>query len=466
MNLIMDPQTIRDLINSYAHRSKEDMSKQTIMSIARIEHLENIWTNIYSYYLDETESHGLNTVFLRSLERMIFKQSGRNVNLSGAVVKREVATIKGNRIDLLIQAQGHSVIIENKVHHHLNNDLDDYWMSVIGYDESKTGIVLTLSHILINNPHFINITHLEWITEIEKEIELNHIVLSPTTSNLLYDFFHTVKHVSGALKEYDVNFYLENRVALNELNQVVINYRRWLQSVFTDRDFINSLGNFTLVHNDWVGAKERFAMYRLAATDELVFTVFYEPLWKSAPGKARLCIYLQPLGNWLDKAIANEAEVRSIASKYGVPSMDRHKDFWHCASVEIPVNEERLINAGVLKKYVSQYIADSDSGLILAAREISELLSQTHIHTYRWKDALYMLKKLIPEDNESNKTFWCSTIEFMSYDSVNHIVVLKVIDNLFRDLLERNYSDAILRAVRYAYGDKANIAYILDNIML
>ena len=77
-----------------------------------------------------------------------------------------------------------------------------------------------------------------------------------------------------------------------------------------------------------------------------------------------------------------------------------------------------------------------------------------------------MLKKLIPEDNESNETFWCSTIEFKSYDSVNHIVVLKVIDNIFRDLLERNYSDAILRAVRYAYGDKANIAYILDNIML
>ena len=461
----MEPALIRDIINSYIPQSKEKSTVGSIMSIAGIEHLENIWSNIYSYYMDETESHGLTTVFLKCLERMIFKKSGRTVNLSRAVVKREVATIKGNRIDLLIQTQGHSVIIGNKVYHHINNDLDDYWLSVNGNDETKTGILLTLSLVRTNNPHYINITHHEWIREVENEIILNHIVLSPADSILLNDFFHTIKHVSGAMNEYDVKFYLENRVAINELNQVVIKYRQWLQSIFTDRAFISSLGNFTLVHNDWVGAKERFAMYRLGATDELVITVFYESLWKSAPGEARLCLYLQPLGNWLDKAIANEVAVRSIASKCGVPSMDRHKDFWHCASVEIPVNEEQLQNEGVLKNYISQYIADSDSGLMSAAREISGLLSQAHNPTYQWRDALYMLQKLIPKDNESNEKFWCSPIEFKSYDSVNHIVLLEVIDNLFRFEIERNYGDAFVRAIKYAYGDDAKFSIYCRQLM-
>ena len=461
----MEPTFIGDIINSYITPSKKKSTGGSIMSITSIDHLENIWSNIYAYYLDETESHGLAAIFLRCLERIILKKSGRDVNLSGAVVKREVTTLKGNRIDLLIQASENSVIIENKVHHRLNNDLDDYWLSVNGNDETKTGILLTLSHVNTNNPHYINITHHEWIREIENEIILNHIVLSPADAILLNDFSNTIKHVYGAMNEYDVKFYLENRITINELNQVVVKYRQWLQSIFTDRDYISSLGDLTLVHNDWAGAKERFAMYRLAATDELVITVFYEPLWKSAPGEARLCLYLEPLGAWLDKATANKAAVRSIACKCGVPSMNRPKKFWHCASVEIPVNEEQLQSEEALKNLITQYIADSDSGLMTAAREISALLSQPHNPTFQWKDVLNMLQTLIPKEDEANKSFWISNIEFKSYDSVNHIVVLEVIDNLFRSEIERNYGDAFARAIKYVYGKDAKFSICCRQFM-
>lgn len=460
----MDPTLIRDIINSYTP-VQENSTDKSIMSIASIEHLENVWSNIYAYYLDDTGVHGLGPVFLRCLERLIHKKSGRMVNLTGAVVKREVSTIKGNRIDLLIQAPEQSVIIENKIYHRLNNDLEDYWLSVNGNDASKTGIVLTLSHNLTNNPHYVNITHLEWMTEVEKEIILNSVILNSATSTLLNDFISTIKRVSGTMNDYDVNFYLGNRVVINELNQVVVKYRQWLQSIFTDRSFIRSLGDFTLVHNDWVGAKERFAMYQLNATDELVITVFYEPLWNSAPGDAHLWLFLQPLGDWLDKAISNETVIRSIANKCGVPSMDRHKDFWHCASVGIPINEEQLKSEAALKSCISRHIADSDSGLMSAARQISELLSQAHNPTYQWKDALYMLKRLVPEDNEDNTCFWCSPIEFKSYDSINHIVVLEVIDNRFRGEIERNYGEALIRSIRYAYGEEARFSICCRQFM-
>ena len=454
----MEPSLIGDIINSYIPQDHKISSEESIMSIAGIEHLENIWSNIYAHYLDDTGKHGLGPIFLRCLERLILKKSGRVVNLAGAVIKREVATIKGNRIDLLIQTPGHSIIIENKVFHRLNNDLDDYWLSVNGNDASKTGVVLTISHILTNNPHYINITHLEWMTEVEKEILLKHIILNSATSTLFYDFIQNIKQISGTMNEYDVNFYLENRVAINDLNSVVTNYRHWLQSIFNDRAFISSLGDFTLVHNDWVAAKERFSMYRLSTTDELVITVFYEQLWKSEPGNARLWLFLQPLGNWLDKAISNESAIRSIASKHSVPSMDIHKDFWHCASVEIPVDEEQLKSEEALKNCISRHIADSDSGLMSAARQISALLSQSHNPTYQWKDALYMLERLLPKDDENNNRFWCSPIEFKSFDSVTHIAVLEVIENYSRDEIERNYGDALIRAIRYAYGEDARFS--------
>ncbi len=455
----MEPTLIADLIRSYTTETDVQSSvEKNIMSIAGIEHLENIWSNIYSYFLDERASHGLGSVFLKCLEQLIFKKSGRIVDLSGAVIEREVSTIKGNRIDLLIQTSGKSVIIENKVFHHLNNDLDDYWLSVGGDDVSKTGIVLTLSHIMTNNPHFINITHLEWVTEVEQEIITRHIVLDSATSILLNDFINNIKQVSPAMNENDVSFYLTNRLAINELHQVASKYRNWLQLLFTKQEFIRGLGDFTLVHNDWKGAKDRFAMYRFAATDELVITVFYESLWKSKPGKAELWLFLQPLGAWLDKAIEKENDVRSIAYEEGVPSMARNKDFWHCASVRIPVSEEQLQSEEALRRCVSENIANPESGLMVAARRISELLSQSHRPSYLWKDALDMLKRLLPEDDDANRVFWCTTIEFKSYDSVNHIVTLEVIDNIFRDEIERNFGKAFIQAIRYAYGNDARYA--------
>ena len=79
----------------------------------------------------------------------------------------EIKTKQGNRIDISIfnKAQQKAIIIENKIYHHLDNDLSDYWSHYNYPDTNKIGILLTLK------PHgiptevagkFVNITHLEW----------------------------------------------------------------------------------------------------------------------------------------------------------------------------------------------------------------------------------------------------------------------------------------------------------------
>lgn len=458
----MEPIQIVDLIHSIAASDDAQPTDKSIMSIARIEHLENIWSNIYAYYLDEQESHGLGSLFLKSLERIIRKKTGKSVTLSGCIIKREYPTISGNRIDLLIQAPGRSVIIENKVHHRIANDLDDYWISVPGSNDSKTGIVLTLTRIRINHPRYFNVTHLEWISEIESEMLLSNVSLNSKAMILLDDFIANIKTVSESMDKANVNFYLENRVEINRLYSVVKEYRDWLQNVFTDNAFIKSLGDFTLVHNDWIGSKHRFAMYRVSGdkSGELVITVFYEWLWNSRPGNARLCLYLQSLGDWFEKSLVNEIAIRSIADANGVPSMDKRKDFWHFASVVIPVSESILQNEEELKEYLIKHIGDPDSGLMITARKVGELLSATHTPSYQWKDVADMLNETVTRYETIDSKFLISQIDFKFYESVNQIVVLEVTDNCIRYEIERYLDGDLSRVIRYVYGDEAKYSIL------
>lgn len=467
----MEPLLIKDIINSVNISSHDLKKEDNILVIAGIDHLENAWSRIYAYFLNEREPHGLGNLFKKSLANVIYRKTGRFVNISGGVVKCEYSTIAGNRIDILIQSPAHSIIIENKVHHHLVNDLNDYWISVDGKDDAKTGIVVTLSKILTNNRNYINITHLEWVNEIEKLLK-SHMNRTGTKESmvLLKNFLENIKQVSKKMNESDAKFYLNNREKINNLYSVASDYRSWLQSIFTDKAFIRSLGGFTLVHNDWIGCKNRFAMYRFpntTETDEFVVTVFYETLWNSKPGEARLSLFLQALGGWEKKAINEENAIREIASACGVPSRDRHKDFWHCAAVEIAVPDECLLSEEVLKGYLIKHLTGSmsDRGLLTAANKIIDILSNKHNPTYRWNDVVIRLKGLIPEDDCDNKTFWNADIQFIAYDPQTKVIVLEVGNNYVRYDIEQTYYHELTSALKYVYGDDVRISIMCRNFL-
>lgn len=467
----MNSLLIKDLINSFNLPSQDIQNGENILAIAGIDHLENVWSKIYAYFLDENKSHGLGNLFKKSLENVIYHKTGRLINISGGVVKCEQSTIAGNRIDILIEAPEHSIIIENKVHHHLDNDLNDYWISVDGKDNAKTGIVVTLSKIQTNNRNYINITHLELVNEIDGLLESRKCRISACdTMVLLKNFLENIKQVSRKMNESYIKFYLDNREKINNLYSVVSDYRSWLQSIFTDKAFIRSLGGFTLVHNDWVGCKNRFAMYRFSNTlesDELVVTVFYESLWNSKPGEARLSLFLQALGGWEKKAINEENAIREIASACGVPSRKRHKDFWHCAAVEIAVPDECLLKEDVLKGYIIEHLtgAISEIGILSAANKIMDLLSNKHNPTYRWRDVVIRLKGLIPEEDCDNKAFWNADIQFLTYDPQTKIIVLEVGNNYVRCDIEHTYYHELTSAVKYVYGDDVRISIMCRNFV-
>lgn len=101
-----------------------------------------------------------------------------------------------------------------------------------------------------------------------------------------------------------------------------------------------------------------------------------------------------------------------------------------------------------------------------AARKIVNILSEAHIPSYQWGDAVKMLQKLLPQNNEENKEFWYFPIEYISFDSVNKIVILEVMDNLIRNKFECIYNEELASAIKFAFGDDARYTIIYRQRMV
>lgn len=141
----------------------------------------------------------------------------------------EDATEKGGRIDLLIQEVNNSraIIIENKINHHLNNDLQDYWDSVKCENSNKIGIVLTKKMEVVDNHNFINITHKEFIKQIE--FNFGNYILNSDDRHLLFfkDFCENIKNLTSSMQneKETTEFFFKNMNKIEELYDLREKYR-------------------------------------------------------------------------------------------------------------------------------------------------------------------------------------------------------------------------------------------------
>lgn len=107
---------------------------------------------------------------------------------------------------------------------------------------------------------------------------------------------------------------------------------------------------------------------------------------------------------------------------------------------------------------------DPESDLVIKARELSNTRSKIHKPSYKLENAQYVLQTLVPEDDEDNAYFWCTTIDFVSFDEQNHIAVLEVLDNLCRSHIEC-YDNCLTTAVKYAFGEEARFTIMCRQLM-
>lgn len=198
---------------------------KTFLGIAKQPHYENVMSNIYAFFFQKDHEHKLGDVFIRAIMSLVNEMPKNGIkSFDTAIpcsVDTEKQTRKKGRIDLLITNNIEAILIENKVFHQLNNDLDDYFESVIhqGYEaDNITAIVLTRYDIdNVTHPKYLNITHaqlLKKVMEFSRGIPLSR---NNKFHTFLLDLNQNVNNLSKPkMTKEQVEFYNNHSLEINK----------------------------------------------------------------------------------------------------------------------------------------------------------------------------------------------------------------------------------------------------------
>jgi len=173
--------------------------RKTFMDVTRYPHYENVVSNLLAFFFDDTEEHGMGSLWLDSLLSL----RGIETSEANISVQREYNTAKGNRIDLLIESANYAVCIENKIYAELSNDLKDYmdtFNNLYAGKEQETLFFVLSPKLLPKYPlyeTFINVTYPELFDAVKYRI--GEYLDSCDNTWLLYmkDFMATVESMCG-----------------------------------------------------------------------------------------------------------------------------------------------------------------------------------------------------------------------------------------------------------------------------
>ena len=264
---------LKNFINKSTIPEVKAMPK-TFLGIAKQPHYENVLSNLYAFYFEVEEEHGLSNLFINSLIDVIKRQIKKFTFSSGFEVYREYPTNKAGRIDIVIENDNESIIIENKVFHRIENDLEDYWDSV--ETKYKTAIVLSLHPVMIDNENFINITHIELFNEIFKNI--GSYLLNSENKYLIFlkDIYQNIINLTNNMDNRQIQFYFENQEKINEIvevNDIIIKH------VKNEVDFACEQLDENLILNHKRG--EGYRYYTSGENKNLMFTISYDSIFSS-----------------------------------------------------------------------------------------------------------------------------------------------------------------------------------------
>lgn len=257
---------------------------KTFLGIAKQPHYENVMSNIYAFYFTIEEVHGLQDLFISTLLALINESklgSQKRVNeITDFEADTEVITQKNGRIDLLLSSQDHAIIIENKVYHKLNNNLEDYWQSTKvtdGIEAHKIGIVLSLNKINVTHPHFINITHLEFLKRVIQN--LGSYLMDAKDKYVVYlkDFYQNIINLSkNEMDSKELKFYFDHQTKILEVKDFHFAVR---DHIFNQVESVANLIDEDLVLLKSKGEPNKRLRFLLSPKNKnLMITVFFERL--------------------------------------------------------------------------------------------------------------------------------------------------------------------------------------------
>lgn len=191
----------------------------SIFDVSGYPHYENVCSNVLAFYLHPQKEHDLENLVFSALLNLAKQDIDKKIRVTK--IDREHSTKSGGRLDLVIHSDSHVIGIENKIFHHLNNDLADYRETINNLATNKQipiGIVLSLKKLqahdikILEESDFINIIYDDLWHEVRANFGFHATSGNHKWVMYLLDFMKTTELLAGKnmnLTDRD-NFFINN----------------------------------------------------------------------------------------------------------------------------------------------------------------------------------------------------------------------------------------------------------------
>lgn len=313
------------------------------LEICRQAHRETVNSAIYATFLDPEFSPEIARLFLSALIELLEEHLPERLHIEDYQVHTEWGSSKG-RIDIVIMDQTNNsvILIENKIYHILQNDLEDYW---IAFDEKilhKQGVVLTLFPSEVKSSlkgRYVNLTHMDWIRQIEKKGL--PVGLEPRHYQYLNDFFQTMKNLSkGNAMDEQIKFFFDHQSHMIRAQELYSSAQKFVMDqvsfIRNDPNWENYGNNSSWIHLWPAGQKED--IYYVLGFDKI-----YHP---EKSGRPEMTIYIQIEGAAMqhDSALREIAKNRSDHSLYQFEGGGGNDHWKHFAFKRYELTPEQINN--------------------------------------------------------------------------------------------------------------------------
>ncbi len=330
-------------------------TKKSFLEIIRKNTDEGVLSNLYSFFLEPSENHGCGNQLLEALKEIVYLKSGKKLVASEWKITREANTSLGNKIDILIEGISRNndkcaFIIENKIFHVLNNDLNDYWNSVKIKEDNKVGIILGISNLSLPQKvrgNFFFISHIELFTLFKKKL----LSIGALDANIyLFEFERIIRNISrNQIMSEEIKFYFDNP---QEIDYLATLKRKAESAIELEFKVVEE----ALKVKSEPNIKQRWVAFDISGMKNIYYIVTFDKLFKGDK-KIKICIEIN------SKHFKNLPLFESIlketllSKKYLIssyPTDYQSEGFLHLVSKEYTLAEEELENFGV---YIAEKIS-------------------------------------------------------------------------------------------------------------
>ena len=331
--------------------------QRSLMDITGIKHHENMWSDIYKFFFNEKEGHNMKDLFIRSLEQILEIEPNF---LCDFKVEREYGAEKQKRIDILLKDEENhrAIIIENKVYHTLNNDLDNYYKSICreGYDVVKV-VVLGLTKYKLKEG-YKSITHIGLLDKVFGNI---HKYLPTANSNYVYllqEFYKNIKNHTNMIDKNETDFFFENREKVARVHDVYREIKEYITNIMTlkkDSILKEYIENQKLeLKKEKTGENEEYVKYIFKSNKDVMLTCFYKRILRPGNDLNPHILVVLEIQNKVKSSVENKHDhFRNILNNEFpmLKESETHGNIWrHYASMKIDIDSQSLTELPVFVK--------------------------------------------------------------------------------------------------------------------